>query len=156
MEVLVRGDQKLVAVPLRSIEQVAVGQAKPPALERGVHRVTRVPSGDRRLTLADLGLDMVARRDRAAVGGAREQWSAAPTDAGDWRNVSGRRSRKLLRDMDHMPPTALSRPGPVSPAPWAGRSSNSPRRYAPRATSGTSAGCAPSTPTPSASGAEAP
>ena len=44
---------------------------------------------------------MLARRDRAAVGGARKRWSAAPRDAGDWRSVSGRRSRQLLRNMEH-------------------------------------------------------
>ncbi len=51
--------------------------------------------------VTDLGLAMLARRDRAAVGQARKRWSAAPADAGDWRTVSGRRSRQLLRDMEH-------------------------------------------------------
>ncbi len=32
---------------------------------------------------------------------ARKRWSAAPYDAGDWRSVSGRRSRQLLRDAEH-------------------------------------------------------
>ncbi len=68
---------------------------------QGFGLVTRVPAGGRRLTLTDQGLAMLARRDRAAVGGARKRWSAAPTDAGDWRSVSGRRSRQLLRDMQH-------------------------------------------------------
>ena len=63
--------------------------------------VTRVPAGGRRLTLTDLGLAMLARRDRAAVGIARRRWSAAPRDAGNWRSVSGRRSRQLLRNMEH-------------------------------------------------------
>ena len=49
----------------------------------------------------DEGLAMLARRDRAAVGGARKRWSAEPKDAGDWRSVSGRRSRQLLRNMEH-------------------------------------------------------
>ncbi len=70
------------------------------ALE-GFGLVTRVPAAGRRLTLTDLGLAMLARRDRTAVGGARKRWSAAPTDAGDWRSVSGRRSRQLLRDIEH-------------------------------------------------------
>ena len=35
------------------------------------------------------------------IGGARKRWSAAPGDAGDWRSVSGRRSRQLLRNMEH-------------------------------------------------------
>ena len=68
---------------------------------QGFGLVTRVPAGGRRLTLTDQGLAMLARRDRAAVGGARKRWSAAPTDAGDWRSVSGRRSRQLLRNMEH-------------------------------------------------------
>ena len=70
------------------------------ALE-GFGLVTRVPAAGRRLTLTDLGLATLARRDRTSVGGARKRWSATPTDAGDWRNVSGRRSRQLLRDMEH-------------------------------------------------------
>ena len=68
---------------------------------QGFGLVIRVPAGGRRLTLTDQGLAMLARRDRAAVGGARKRWSAAPTDAGDWRSVSGRRSRQLLRNMEH-------------------------------------------------------
>ena len=68
---------------------------------QGFGLVTRVPAGGRRLTLTDQGLAMLARRDRAAVGGARRRWSAAPRDAGDWRSVSGRRSRQLLRNMEH-------------------------------------------------------
>ena len=68
---------------------------------QGFGLVTRVPAGGRRLTLTDEGLAVLARRDRAAVGGARKRWSAEPKDAGDWRSVSGRRSRQLLRNMEH-------------------------------------------------------
>ena len=71
------------------------------AVLQGFGLVTRVPAGGRRLTLTDQGLAMLARRDRAAGGGARKRWSAAPRDAGDWRSVSGRRSRQLLRNMEH-------------------------------------------------------
>ena len=70
------------------------------ALE-GLGLVVRTPASGRRLALTDLGLAILARRDRAAVGGARKRWSAAPTDAGDWRNVSGKRSRQLLRHLEH-------------------------------------------------------
>ena len=70
------------------------------ALE-GFGLVVRAPVSGRRLALTDLGLAMLARRDRVAVGGARKRWSAVPTDAGNWRNVSGRRSRQLLRNMEH-------------------------------------------------------
>ena len=67
----------------------------------GFGLVARAPVSGRRLALSDTGLAMLARRDRAAVGGARKRWSPAPLDAGDWRNVSGRRSRQLLRHMEH-------------------------------------------------------
>ena len=67
------------------------------ALEAGVE-------GRRRLAATDRGLAMLARRDRASVGGARKRWSAAHPDADtplEWRNVSGRRSRQLLRNVEH-------------------------------------------------------
>ena len=60
--------------------------------------------GRRRLAVTDRGLAMLARRDRASVGGARKRWSAAPTKAGalhGWRNVSGRRAGQLLRNVQH-------------------------------------------------------
>ena len=70
------------------------------ALE-GLGLVVRTPASGRHLALTDLGLAILARRDRAAVGGARKRWSAAPLDAGDWRSVSGKRSRQLLRNLEH-------------------------------------------------------
>ncbi len=70
------------------------------ALE-GFGLVVRSPVSGRRLALTDVGLAMLARRDRTAVGGAKKRWSAAPEDADGWRNVSGRRSRQLLRDIEH-------------------------------------------------------
>ena len=73
------------------------------ALE-GFGLAARVPSAERRLVLTDAGLTLLARRDRAAVGGAKKRWSAAHPDseaAAGWRGVSGRRSRQLLRDMEH-------------------------------------------------------
>ena len=60
--------------------------------------------GRRRLALSDSGLALLARRDRTSVGAARKRWSVSPIDAGaslTWRNVSGRRSRQLLRYLDH-------------------------------------------------------
>ncbi len=63
--------------------------------------VVRTHVSGRSLALTDVGLAMLARRDRTAVGGAKKRWSVAPTDAEDWRSVAGRRSRQLLRDMDH-------------------------------------------------------
>ncbi len=57
-----------------------------------------------RLALTDQGLALLVRRDRASVGAARRRWSVAPLEARaslDWRNVSGGRSRQLLRNLEH-------------------------------------------------------
>ena len=64
----------------------------------------RASAAEGRLVLTDRGLAVVARRDRTSVGAARGRWSATPLDAGgdgDWRSVSGRRARQLLRHLDH-------------------------------------------------------
>ena len=66
--------------------------------------VTRVVMEGRRLALSDRGLALLARRDRTSVGAARKRWSVEPIDPGAhvvWRNVSGRRSRQLLRNLEH-------------------------------------------------------
>ena len=73
-------------------------------LERLGLGVSTVVEARRRLALADRGLALLARRDRAAVGVARKRWSVAPIDSKaplTWRNVSGRRSRQLLRHIGH-------------------------------------------------------
>ena len=73
------------------------------ALE-GFVLVARYPVAGGRLALTDTGLAFLARRDRASVGLARRRWSVNPVDAArptDWRNVSGGRSRQLLRNLDH-------------------------------------------------------
>ena len=60
--------------------------------------------GRRCLVLSDRGLAVLARRDRTAVGLARQRWSAAPVKPESpmtWRNVHGSRSRQLLRNQDH-------------------------------------------------------
>ena len=60
--------------------------------------------GRRRLAVTDRALAMLARRDRASVGAARKRWSVRPIDAQKpltWRNVSGTRSRQLLRNVEH-------------------------------------------------------
>lgn len=70
----------------------------------GFRLATGVTAADRRLVLTDRGLALLARRDRAAVGAARTRWSAAPRDAArplTWRNVTGVRSRQLLRNVAH-------------------------------------------------------
>ena len=53
----------------------------------------------RRLALTDRGLKLLARRDRVSTGEARQRWSVS-TDDGE-EIVSGRRSRQLLRDLEH-------------------------------------------------------
>ena len=66
---------------------------------------TAVSAGGKRcLALSDRGLALLARRDRSAVGAARQRWSPSLLDPGaplEWRNVRGSRSRQLLRNLDH-------------------------------------------------------
>ena len=60
--------------------------------------------GNHRLALTDQGLALLARRDRTSMGLARRRWSVTLTDSRsplDWRNVSGRRARQLLRNLKH-------------------------------------------------------
>ncbi len=73
-----------------------------PPLDAGL--VERVSMDGRRLALTDRGLAMLARRDRTSVGAARKRWSVSSIDPRtplEWRNVSGGRSRQLLRNVDH-------------------------------------------------------
>ena len=73
------------------------------SLERyGLAVRPRVAAG--RMALSDRGLALLARRDRASVSAARKRWSVSPVDESKslhWRNVSGGRSRQLLRNLDH-------------------------------------------------------
>ena len=67
-----------------------------------VYRV--IVESNRRLALTDRALALLARRDRTSVGAARTRWSAAhaePASPLTWRNVSGTRSRQLLRHIEH-------------------------------------------------------
>ncbi len=60
--------------------------------------------GGRSLAPTDRGLAVLARRDRAAVGAARKRWSISLLDPNaplSWRNVSGSKSRQLLRNAEH-------------------------------------------------------
>ena len=66
--------------------------------------VTRILASGRRLALTGEGLSLLARRDRTSVGAARRRWSADLLNPGllaEWRNVSGARSRQLLRNIEH-------------------------------------------------------
>ena len=64
------------------------------------HRI----DGQRRHCLSDRGLALLARQDRASVGAARKRWSANlldPEQPLDWRNLRGRKTRQLLRNLTH-------------------------------------------------------
>ena len=66
--------------------------------------VTRILASGRRLALTGEGLSLLARRDRTSVGAARRRWSVDsldPEGPPEWRNVSGARSRQLLRNIEH-------------------------------------------------------
>ena len=87
---------------LLGVSQGRLSQAMLPLADAGL--IDRVSCQGQRLALTDRGLALLARRDRASVGVARKRWSAAPVDPRkslDWRNVSGRRSRQLLRNIEH-------------------------------------------------------
>ena len=84
------------------VSQGRLSQVLAPLFDAGL--VLRASHQGSRLALTDRGLALLARRDRASVGVARKRWSAAPTNPRkplDWRNVSGRRSRQLLRNVEH-------------------------------------------------------
>lgn len=60
--------------------------------------------GCSRLAVSDLGITTLGRRDRVSVGALKKRWSASveeSDDPEDWRSVEGRRSRQLLRNIDH-------------------------------------------------------
>lgn len=59
---------------------------------------------DGRLVLTDRGLAYLARRDRTSLTEAKKRWSVTPIErqkSSGWRNISGGRSRELLRNVDH-------------------------------------------------------
>ena len=87
---------------------LGVGPARCAQLLRRVQRLGLAAAvsvaGQRRWVLTDRGLALLARRDRTAVGPARQRWSAAPRDPArplSWRNVTGSASRQLLRHLAH-------------------------------------------------------
>ncbi len=70
----------------------------------GFRLVARPNDAGGRLALTDRGLTLLARRDRTSVSLAKKRWSAAledPNTPFEWRNVAGRRSRQLLRNLEH-------------------------------------------------------
>ena len=100
----------MLGVEARRLSEVLVGLEK-------LGLVVRVNVDARRLALTDRGLAFLARRDRTSVGAARKRWSVEPVDPAStmtWRNLSGTRSRQLLRHIEHTESvhwfmTALSR-----------------------------------------------
>ena len=70
----------------------------------GFSLVVRPRDAGGRLALTDRGLALLARRDRTSVPSARRRWSVALEDVNgpfEWRNLTGSRSRQLLRNMEH-------------------------------------------------------
>ena len=88
----------LMGVSTRRVSQVV-------ACLEGFGLVSHTVEGRiRRLALSDQALGVLARRDRTSVGTARRRWSARSMDPDEpltWRNVSGSRSRQLLRNVEH-------------------------------------------------------
>ena len=74
------------------------------ALKRYELVVSHRVDGRSRLELSDAGIVHIARRDRAAVGTAKQRWSVDPQDLDrpfGWRNIVGTRSRQLVRHLKH-------------------------------------------------------
>ena len=87
---------------LMGVSQGRLSQVLAPLVDAGL--LLRASNLGSRLALSDRGLALLGRRDRASVGVARKRWSSAPIDPRrpfHWRNVSGRRSRQLLRNIEH-------------------------------------------------------
>ncbi len=88
----------LMGVSTRRASQVVAG------LKRHVLASHADAGRCERLALTDRGLGLMARRDRTSIGAARRRWSATPLDPErplTWRNISGSRSRQLLRNIEH-------------------------------------------------------
>ena len=88
---------------LLGVERRRVSQLTAALERRDLATAPRI-DGQRRLVLSERGLALLARRDRASVGATRKRWSAALVDVDeplDWRNLRGRRTRQLLRNLTH-------------------------------------------------------
>ena len=87
---------------LMGVSETRVSRLMKPLESLGL--AVHVPAAGGRLALTDEGLVLLARRDRTSVGVAKKRWSVAPLDADEsptWRNLSGRRVRQLLRNLEH-------------------------------------------------------
>lgn len=87
---------------------LGVGRRRVSALTADLQRRGLVTAprlrGRRRLALTDRALTWLAHRDRTSPADARKRWSSSllHEDAPlEWRNVSGARTRQLLRHLDH-------------------------------------------------------
>ncbi len=61
-------------------------------------------TGTRRWTVSDRGLAWLGRRDRTLISVLRDRWGATPRDVTappTWRDVPGRITRQLLRNLEH-------------------------------------------------------
>ena len=97
--------------PWVSLKELAglLGVSKPRASQVvnplvGFGLVARPREAGGRLALTDRGLALLAHRDRTSLAVAKKRWSIAAEDDRadcDWRNVSGRNSRQLLRNLEH-------------------------------------------------------
>jgi len=70
----------------------------------GFRLVVRPREAGGRLALTDRALALLARRDRTSVAAARRRLGVAKEDAKgsfEWRNLTGSRSRQLLRNVEH-------------------------------------------------------
>ena len=87
---------------LLGVSQPRASQVVNPLVGFGL--VARPREAGGRLGLTERGLALLAHRDRTSLGVAKKRWSIAAEDARadcDWRNVSGRNSRQLLRNIEH-------------------------------------------------------
>ena len=87
---------------------LGVGRRRLSAVNAGLQRRGLVVAprlvGNRRLALTDRALAWLAHRDRTSPADARKRWSTSLTDPDGevkWRNISGARTRQLLRHPDH-------------------------------------------------------
>ena len=87
---------------LLGVSQPRASQVVNPLVGFGL--VARPREAGGRLALTDRGLALLARRDRTSLAVAKKRWSITPenpqADCG-WRNVSGRNTRQLLRNIEH-------------------------------------------------------
>ena len=89
------------------------------ALE-GFGLVTRLPGRQTgRLALTDLGLALLARRDRASLGIAKRRWSVAPLTLREKHQDTSVMATRCAPSTQ-TPSASSARPGPPGPSSWSG------------------------------------